>query len=199
MRQYLLAALIAAAGLAVGAAVVVLDRRAPLPVAASAAPSPVASEPVGGEATATLPLPAPEQPATPETAPAPPPATADATPPAKPPGSDLPNVDVAPRVVHSVPDAEPPSAPSVTVVDRNGRTLKELKPSAGLSPTYVPSVGPGGAGASVASRGSPRPVLPPAPNSRLASVPPGATVDGRGSAAGGTTLSVAGRSMRLFG
>ncbi|HXE28564.1 MAG TPA: hypothetical protein VN656_08620 [Stellaceae bacterium] len=200
MRQYLLAALIAAAGLAVGAAVVVLDRRAPLPVAASAAPSPVASEPVGGEATAALPLPAPEQPATPETAPAPPPATADATPPAKPPGSDLPNVDVAPRVVHSVPDAEPPSAPSVTVVDRNGRTLKELKPSAGLSPTYVPSVGPGGAGASVASRGTTRPgLVPPAPNSRLASAPPGATFDGKGRAAGGTMLSVSGHNVRLFG
>src|SRR5690348_8515774 len=131
MRQYLLAALIAAAGLAVGAAVVVLDRRAPLRVAAPppVASEPPVSEPTAGEATAALPPRAPEQPATPETAPAPPPATAEVTPPAKPPGSDLPNIDVAPRVVHSVPDAEPPAAPSVTVVDRNGRMLKELKPS----------------------------------------------------------------------
>lgn len=201
MRQYLLAALVAAAGLAVGAAVVVLDRHTP-PIGSLAPASrpPVASEPGGGgEATAALPPPSAEQPQAPGTAPSAPPATAEATPPAKPPGSDLPNVDVAPRVVHTVPDAEPPAA-SVTVVDRNGRTLRELKPSAGLSPGYVPSVGPGGAGASVASRGSSRPVLvPPAPNSRLASAPPGATVDGRGSAAGGTTLSVAGRSMRLFG
>jgi endonuclease YncB( thermonuclease family) len=207
MRQYLLAALVAAAGLTVGAAVVVLDRHAPpagsLAPAASppVASAPGAHEPMGGgEATAALPPPSVEQPAPPETAPGAPPATSEASPPAKPPGSDLPNIDVAPRVVHTVPDAEPP-APSVTVVDRNGRTLKELKPSAGLSPTYVPSVGPGGAGASVASRGSAaRPVLvPPAPNSRPASAPPGATFNGKGSAAGGTMVSVSGHDIRLFG
>jgi endonuclease YncB( thermonuclease family) len=101
--------------------------------------------------------------------------------------------------VHTVPDAEPP-APSVTVVDRNGRTLKELKPSAGLSPTYVPSVGPGGGGASAGARGSARPVLvPPASNQRLAMVLPGAVFNGKGSAAGGTTVSVAGHNFRLFG
>jgi endonuclease YncB( thermonuclease family) len=197
MRQYLLAALVVAAGLAVGAAVVVLGRHAPPP----AAMPPVASEPMGGgEATAALPPSTPEVPATPETAAAPPPlATAEATPPAaKPPGSDLPNVDVAPRTVHAVPDAEPPSA-SVTIVDRNGRTLKELQPSSGLSPGYVPSVGPGGA-ASNTPRGSTRPILvPPAGNSRVASAAAGATFDGRGSAAGGMTLSVAGRTVRLFG
>jgi endonuclease YncB( thermonuclease family) len=198
MRQYLLAALVAAAGLAVGAAAVVLDHRAPPPVA----PPPFAREPAGGgEATAALPPPeaaAPERLAAPETAPVPPAATAAATPPAAPPASDLPNVDVAPRTVHTVPDAEPPST-SVTIVDRNGRTLKELQPSSGLSPTYVQSVGPGGA-ASSRSRGSTRPILaPPASNSRLAMALPGATFDGKGGAAGGTTLSVAGHNFRLFG
>jgi endonuclease YncB( thermonuclease family) len=117
--------------------------------------------------------------------------------PPKPPGSDLPNVDVAPRTVHTVPDAEPPAA-SVTIVDRNGRTLKEINPSAGLSPTYVPSVGPGGAAS--AARGSTRLPPPPLPNSRLASLPPGTTsFDGKGNALGGTMLSVSGRDIRLFG
>jgi endonuclease YncB( thermonuclease family) len=198
MRQALLVALVVAAGTTVGAAVVVLDRHAPPP-----APKPVASAPVGGgDATAALPPPeaaAPGSPATAETTPAraPPAATAEA-PPAKPPGSDLPSIDVAPLAVHSVPDAEP-SATSVTIVDRNGRTVKELHPSSGLSPTYVPSVGPGGGGAS-ASRSTTRPILvPPAGNSRIASAASGATFNGRASAVGGMTLGVAGRTVRLFG
>jgi endonuclease YncB( thermonuclease family) len=195
MRQYLLVALVAAAGFAVGAAVVEFGRHAPalLPT------PPVASEPAGGgEGTAGRPSPPPEAVAQAQTTPTPPSATAGATPPAKLPASDLPSVDVASRTVHTVPDAEPP-APSVTIVDRNGRTLKELQPSSGLSPTYVPSVGPGGAGASTASRGPARPVLVPPANSRLASVPPGATFDGKGKAAGGTMLSISGRDIRLFG
>jgi endonuclease YncB( thermonuclease family) len=197
MRQSLLVALAVAAGLVVGAAAVVLDRHAPPP----AAKPPVASEPIASsEATAALPLPEsgkPEQaPPTPEAAPAPPPATAKATLPT-PPASDLPNVDVAPRTVHTVPDAEPPST-SVTIVDRKGRTLRQLEPSGGLSPTYVPSVGPGGA-AATGSRGSTRSTLVPPANSRVAMALPGATFDGRGTAAGGTTLSVAGHNFRLFG
>jgi len=217
MRQYLLAALVAAAGLAVGAAVVVLDRHTPPPVSPVTAP-PVASAPAGGsEAMASLPraasgaAPATGEgaAATPDATPAAPPATAEATPPAKPPGSDLPNVDVAPLAVHPVPDGEPP-APSVTIVDREGRTLRELHPSSGLSPGYVPSVGPGGATSS-AGRGSTRPILvPPASNSggsnfagqhnpRLAMVLPGATFNGRGSATGGTIIAVGGRNLRLFG
>jgi len=169
---------------------------------------PVTSEPArGGAATGSPAQSAPAQSAlapearqaqsVPAAGPSAPLATAEATPPAKSPSSDLPDVDVAPRIVHTVPDTEPPAA-SVTIVDRNGRTLKELNPSAGLSPTYVPSVGPGGA--STASRGATRPVLvPPVPNSRLASLPPGASFDGKGSAAGGTMLSVSGRDIRLFG
>ncbi|HEY1502644.1 MAG TPA: hypothetical protein VGF92_00020 [Stellaceae bacterium] len=207
MRQYLLAALLAVAGLAVGAAVVVLDRRAPEPRGALS----ITSEPAGGEvpepgSAPQAPVPEADQQApTVEAPPTPPSAgaekspsvTADATPPAKPSKSDLPSVNVAPLTVHTVPDSEPPAA-SVTVVDRNGRTLKELKPSEGLSPTYVPSVGPGGA--ATASRGPARPgLIPPVTNSRLASVLPGATVDGKGSAAGGATLMVSGHNLRLFG
>ena len=128
MRLYLLVALGAAAGLALGAVVVVLDPHAPLP----AAPPPVASEAAGSGGASLTPESA--QAPAPAATPGPRPATvAEAAPPAKPPASDLPSVDVAPLTVHTVPDSEPP-APSVTVVDRNGRTLKELNPSAGLSP-----------------------------------------------------------------
>jgi endonuclease YncB( thermonuclease family) len=201
MRQYLLVGLVVAAGLTVGAAVVVLDRHVPPPVAKP----PVASEPPGsGEATASLPAPesapaTPEAPAAVAAAPAPPGATAGAPPATRSPDSDLPNVDVVPRTTHAVPDAEPPPT-SVTIVDRNGRTLKELQPSSGLSPSYVPSVGPGGGGASGSARGSTRPILvPPPSNSRLAMVLPGAVFNGKGSAAGGTALSVAGHTLRLFG
>jgi endonuclease YncB( thermonuclease family) len=199
MRKYLVVALVAAAGFAVGAAMVGLDRPAPVPPGRAA--TPVASKPAdGGETTAAPPgqqASVPSSVPAPEASPNPPPVTAQAMP-AKPPGSDLPNVDVAPRTVHAVPDAEPPAA-SVTIVDRNGRTLKEINPSAGLSPTYVPSVGPGGA--ATAPRGSARPVLvpPPAPNARLASLPPGTSFDGKGSARGGAMLSVSGRDVRLFG
>jgi len=67
-----------------------------------------------------------------------------------------------------------------------------------LSPTYVPSVGPGGA--APAPRGVTRPApVPAVPNSRPAAPPPGTTFDGKGSAAGGTILSVSGRDVRLFG
>lgn len=192
MRQYQWVALVAVVGLAAGVAVAILDSPAPAPLATP----PGAGEPEKGGAATASPPSAPETvvpaPASEAPAASAPPATAGAAPPAKPPASDLPNVDVAPRTVHTVPDSEPP-AESVTVVDRNGRTLKELKPSGGLSPTYVPSVGPGGA--STASRGSTRPV----PSAGPGSVPPGATFGGKGSAAGGTMLAVSGHHIRLFG
>ena len=197
MRQYLyvLAALVAASGFAIGAALVGLDRPAPAP-----APRGMSEPAPARAATAAAPQPVPEpagQALAPETAPAPRQGTAAAPPPAKPAASDLPNVEVAPRTVHTVPDAEPPAA-AVTIVDRNGRTLKQINPSAGLSPTYVPSVGPGGA--ATASRGAARPaVVPPAPNARLAALPPGTSFDGKGSARGGTMVTVSGRDIRLFG
>ena len=204
MRKYLcvLGALIAAAGFAVGAALVGLDRRpAPEsgPIAASAGPSepaaagkaPVAESQQSSGSISPLVVPA---------APLSPPHVAASPTPAKPPASDLPNVEVAPRTVHTVPDSEPPAA-SVTIVDRNGRTVKEIHPSAGLSPTYVPSVGPGGA--ATASRGAalPVPVPAPSPSARLASLPPGTGTgfDGKASARGGTLISVSGRDVRLFG
>ncbi|HXR87274.1 MAG TPA: hypothetical protein VN728_09900 [Stellaceae bacterium] len=197
MRQYLLVALIAVAGFAVGTALVGVNR--PAPGSGTAAAPPDTSERAG--AGEPIPVPLPAAPEAAAQAPATdtkltPPSAAAAAPPAKPSGSDLPNVEVAPRTVHTVPDAEPP-APSVTIVDRNGRTLKEINPSSGLSPTYVPSVGPGGA--ATASRRSTRPQPPSVPNSRLASPPPGTSFDGTGSAAGGTMLSISGRAVRLFG
>ncbi len=198
MRHYVLVALVGAAGLAVGAAFVVLSRHVPQTV--GTAPQ-AALEQGDGEVTARLPpsSPSPGASASPEASgAAPSAAAAGAAAAAKPPGSDLPSVDVAPLVVHTVPDTEPPPV-SVTVVDRNGRTLRELKPTAGLSPGYVPSVGPGGA-LSRTSRGASRPILvPPVGNSRLASLPANATFDGRAAAAGGTMLTVSGRELRLFG
>jgi endonuclease YncB( thermonuclease family) len=203
MRQYLyvLAALVAAAGFAIGAALVRLDR--PAPASRPVAASPGTSEPAApGKATAAESRQASDA-ASPSAAPVGPPAppqVAVGAPADKPPASDLPTVDVAPRTVHTVPDSEPPAA-SVTIVDRNGRTVKEINPSAGLSPTYVPSVGPGAA--ATASRGTARPVpVPaPAPGARLASLPPGTgtSFDGKGSARGGTMIAVSGRDVRLFG
>lgn len=203
MRLYLLVALGAAAGLALGAAVAVLDGHSPPPQ--STPMPPAAREPASSAETAPAASPGP--PPVPETAQAPtqaatsglPPAiAAEPAPPAEPPASDLPSVDVAPRTVHTVPDTDAP-APSVTIVDRNGRALKQINPSAGLSPSYVPSVGPGGA--STASRAAVRPsaMPPPSPNPRLASLPPGVTFDGKGSARGGMMLSISGRDVRLFG
>jgi endonuclease YncB( thermonuclease family) len=203
MRQYLLVGLVVAAGLTVGAAVVVLQHHAPPPVAKP----PVAREPSGGGvASASLPPPesapiTPEAPAATGFAPAPP-AKPEEPPPAvaKSPDSDLPNVDVGSRTAHTVPDAEPPPT-SVTIVDRDGRTLKELQPSSGLSPGYVPSVGPGGRGPSSSSRGSmPSAIqMPPASNARPALVLPGAIFSGKGGAVGGTVVSVTGHNLRLFG
>jgi endonuclease YncB( thermonuclease family) len=205
MRQSSLVVLVVAAGLTVGAAVVVLGHHAP---------PPVAKPPVGGaDATAALPPadrrspepgisePAPATPdaASPaETAEATPPTGAVPAAPAKPPASDLPSIDVAPHSVHTVPDAEPPST-AVTIVDRNGRTIEQLQPSGGLSPTYVPSVGPGGAAGGGRANASRPALAPPASNSRLAMVLPGATFNGKGNAAGGMAVGVSGHNLRLFG
>ena len=72
------------------------------------------------------------------------PASATATPSAQA-ASDLPNVDVAAHAVHAVPGNDDATAPTVTLQDRDGRTIKQLKADSGLAPGYVPSVGPGGA------------------------------------------------------
>lgn len=204
MRNYTLAMIVGLAGLAVGAAVIVLGRHTP-PVPA------VATAPAPGEAVASLPPPAPQAASSPETAPpeaAPAPASeAAAAPPPSPAASDLPNIDVAPHVVHAVPTNDNEPAPTVTLQDREGRTIKEIKPSAGLSPGYVPSVGPG-SGRSFASTAPPRspalssgPVMvPPIPGSQLATTAPlGAFFNGSAQAAGGTVLSVGGRFVSLFG
>ena len=195
MRKYLLASLVVAAGFVVGSAIVGVEHPAPVPGPAAVPPG---SNEAAGEAAQAMPQAAPRPAVKPVgAATTPNPQAAAEAPPAKPPASDLPTVDVAPRTAHAVPDTEPP-APSVTIVDRNGRTLKQINPSAGLSPTYVPSVGPGGA--KTAARGATRPApVSPMPNARPASLPPGTSFDGKGSARGGTMLSVSGRDVRLYG
>ncbi|HVA15204.1 MAG TPA: hypothetical protein VNF99_18290 [Stellaceae bacterium] len=180
-----MAALIGLAGLAVGAALVVLDRRAPELASTASPPAAIALPP----AAESPPAPTPQ----------PPPAPAV---------SDLPNVDVAPLVVHTVPDAAPP-VPTVTLLNRDGRTIKEFKPSAPLSPSYVPSpsatdtarspsfYAPRGANSRAATAA---PILvPPGSTRRLAVAPASAAFDGAARAAGATALSVGGRNVRLFG
>jgi len=142
MRNYLLAMIVGLAGLTVGAAVIVLGRHTPPQVpAATTAPS------ESGEAVVSLP-PASEPASSPgakvasPATPSPQPETATTAVAAAP---DLPSVDIAPHPVHTVPNNDDTPAPTVTLQDRNGRTIKEIKPAPGLSPTYVPSVGPGSA------------------------------------------------------
>jgi endonuclease YncB( thermonuclease family) len=201
MRNLVLAVIVGLAGLTVGAALVVLGHHAPAPVAATASPpdQAVASVPPAPEA-----VPAPETTATP---PASEPAPA-ASAPAAPAAPDLPTVDVTPLAVHTVPNDDTSPVPTVTLQDRDGRTIKEIKPAQGLSPTYVPSVGPGSrqsfastAPAPSYSLGPSGPVMvPPINGSRLATtVPSGALFSGAGQAAGGITLSVSGRYVSLFG
>jgi endonuclease YncB( thermonuclease family) len=189
-----LAAIAGLAGLTVGAAVIVLNHRAPVP----------AADQTPDQTTVSLPAPAsaPEPPtAAPE--PAPEVAAAPLAPPAAP---DLPNVDVAPLTVHPVPSEEPPAAP-VTLVDRDGRTIREIQPSSPLSPTYRPSVGPAQTSQRFASNVPPparsasaAPVLvPPIGNSRLAAAAPTAFFNGAAAVAGATALSVGGHSVQLYG
>jgi len=201
MRNYVLAAIVGLAGLTVGAAVDILSRHVSPPVAAPALSA------RQEDAVASLPPPEPAPEATP-TAPdasgpaAPGPA---ATAPPAPAASDLPNVDISSHAVHAVPSDDTSQVPTITLQDRNGRTLKELKPDSGLSPGYVPSVGPGGARslastARPSSAGSAPVLVPPVGGSRLAMAPSNAAFfSGAAQAAGGTTLSVGGRFVNLFG
>ncbi len=133
-------------GLALCAAVAMLDRLAAPPLAPA-------------EKVEILPLPG-VQPDAPTRA-APPPA------PGAPALPDLQTVEVAPRPVHAVPDEEPPPV-KVTLFDRSGREIPSRQ--AALPPPRTPAPAP--------------PVTP---------------FGGRAQAAGGTTLVVAGKTVRLFG
>lgn len=208
MRSYVLAAIAGLAGFAAGAAVVEFGRPAPPPSAVApaqpsgpgdtAAIAPVAPPPSPSPSPSPSPdvttLPGPGTPA----ATSPGPASDTAAPaartdPDRPP--DLPNVDIASHAVHAVPSNDEAPAPTVTLQDRDGRKIKDLKPDSGLAPGYVPSVGPGGA-RSYAS------TTPPATTggARLAMAPSTAAYfNGAGQATGGTVISVGGRFVNLFG
>jgi endonuclease YncB( thermonuclease family) len=195
MRSYGLAVIIGLAGLAgltAGAALIMLDHGAP-------EPAPAVPERAAEQASATQPPSETRETPAQAAAPAAPDAV-PAAPPPTPPASDLPSVDVAPRLVHGVPDADEPPPP-VTLVDRNGRTIKEIKPAAPLSPTYVPSVGPAPnrPGAPPSRVASAPGLAPQATNSRVPTTPASGTFAGAAAAAGGTVLSVGGRNVRLFG
>jgi endonuclease YncB( thermonuclease family) len=200
MRNYALATVVGLAGLTVGVAVIVLDRRVSAPV-----PSvpPLAADRIAESLPPAAPEPPPPAPA-PELAAAAPEQSAAAAP-SPPAASDLPNVDIAPLTVHPVPNDEPP-APTVTLVDRNGRTIREIRPSAAPSPTYQPSIGPAPTTQRFASIAGPPPraasapvMVPPIGNSRFAATPMTAFFNGSASASGATVLSVGGRNVRLFG
>lgn len=210
MRNLVLAIVVGLAGLAVGAALVVLERH--LPELAGGAPA------APGQTAVILPpkaAPAATVPAAPTAPPAGSGAAAAAAPapPPAPAAPDLPTVDVAPLTVHPIPSDDGP-APTVTLLDRDGRTIKEIRPAAPLDPGYRPSVGPGSAQSfaalaaprGFARRGAPSPqialeepgLVPPIAGSRSAA-PASAIFNGTGQAAGGTVLSVDGRYVNLFG
>lgn len=221
MRNLALAIVVGLSGLAIGAALVVLERHLP-ERAGEAAKPPVQTAvilPPAAAPAATAPAKpgAPAAPTVASQAPAPGSAPASgaaaATPPAPPAAPDLPTVDVAPLTVHAVP-TEDQTPPTVTLLDRDGRTIREIHPAAPLDPGYRPSVGPGSAqsfGAltpprAYARRNSASPqialaeprLVPPIANSRSAA-PASAFFNGTGQAAGGTTVSVDGRDIALFG
>ncbi|HEY3919367.1 MAG TPA: hypothetical protein VGL83_16370 [Stellaceae bacterium] len=143
---------------------------------ASAPALKTAPPPLGTAPPAAAP-PAPAPPtaaASPQPAPAPPPAAAEASP-------ALPTIAVPPRSVHSVPNDEPP-VPTVTLLDRKGRTIKEIKPST-----------------SVAAAPASAALAPPPPAAAPGAMPTPVTFNGAAQAAGATVLTVGGRSVRLFG
>jgi endonuclease YncB( thermonuclease family) len=147
------------AGLTMGAAAVVYERRA-------AAPPLVAAEKVETLVAPNPPLAPPpdvSRPAAPSPSEAPlasPAPVAAAAP-------DLPTIEVKPRPVYAVPADEPP-VPKVTLYDRSGKEI----------PTHQAALPP---------------YSPPAP------APPVLPFGGPAQAGGGTTLAVAGKSVRLFG
>jgi len=119
----------------------------------------------GSPPSLAVPLPPPASPPASSSAP-----EEAAAPPANPRAPDLPTVDVAPRVVHTVPEEDTP-APRVTLFDRNG---KEITPRRTAS---APATAP-----------------PP-----LATVSPSAPFAGPAQATGGAVLDVGGRVVRLYG
>jgi endonuclease YncB( thermonuclease family) len=153
-------------------------------------------------ATAVVPLPpAPlplletGPPAAPPAATTPPP-TAEATPstpapeaaPAEAPAAapDLPTVAVPDRPEHTVPEEEPPT-PTVTLLDRKGRTVKVIKPSPSESVAAAPAAS------------APPPSFANTPAARGGAVTTPVTFNGAAQAVGATVLTVGARSVRLFG
>ena len=145
------------------------------PAAAPGAQSP----PAEAQAQPSAPAPA----AAPESAPAPAPAEAPAAAPA---ASDLPTVAVPAHPERIVPEAEPPT-PTLTLLDRKGRTVKVIKPSPSESVAAAPAPA------------APPPSFANIPAARGAPVSAAATFNGVAQAVGATVLTVGGRSVRLFG
>ncbi len=142
MRKAALVAL-GLAGLAMGAAAIVYEHRAPPPPVAAAAPN-----------VETLVAPAPPAPSVEA-----PPAQAAAPAPASPPppvaaaAPDLPTIEVKPRPVFTVPSEEPP-IPRVTIYDRSGKEVAtrqaSLPPPAAPVPAPAPAIVPFGGAAQAA-------------------------------------------------
>jgi endonuclease YncB( thermonuclease family) len=186
MQKWVVGILAGLAGMAVGAALVVLERTVhPLPQPAPAA-----------QVAALPPVPEP--------APEPPPAAAPE--PAPPAAPDLPTVDVAPLAVHAVPDQDTP-APKVTVFDHNGRDITP-RGSSGPPASYVPSPSPAYPSPAYPSPPSQAPsrtaLVFPQFSANKAIVgkpvqPSVANFSGMATAGGGTSLLIGGKTVALFG
>jgi endonuclease YncB( thermonuclease family) len=172
MRNLALAVTAGLFGIAIGAAAVLLARHEP-------------PQPAADTAILLPPAPAEAPAATPPSGAVSPPQAAPA--PAKT-ESDLPTVDLPARPIHTVPDALPPT-PTVTLLDKKGRTIRELTPDPSEIATVVPAAGPARAPSTT----------PPATPRQLAVAPAGASFGGLGAALGPTTIAIDNRTVRLFG
>jgi endonuclease YncB( thermonuclease family) len=193
---------------------------APPSLAAGAAPSPAqpAAPDTTAAATPTAGAPATAEATSPADAAAADASGADAQAAASGGGSDLPNVDIAKLPVHPVPSEEP-TVPTVTLEDRNGKTLKQIQPEPPAPPPQVataPTVTPGivlprNSGSRNAAApalvppvtlpqsSGPQPSTARSPATPATTTAPGGTFSGAAKATGATVLAVGGYSVRLFG
>jgi endonuclease YncB( thermonuclease family) len=181
VQKYVLAIAAGLASMAVGAAIVVLERHvvsrpSPSTIVAIPLPAPIETPPPSEQTASAAPEAAPEAVS---------PATAEND------NSDLPVIDVPSRVVRTVPDIDTP-APKMTVFDTRGNEIRG-RAAEGPPASYVPSPA-FSSGPAYASNGRPqtRAQTP-------VTAPSAGNFGGPGRALGGTVVSVGNRNVHLFG